>query len=84
MNNVRMSTSYVVKVSFQHEIGKSRALSVTPVIVASHHVRVGKYIYALAPAVLRKDSGAGSFHSPDGSQSRSRLNDSRPSIQVIL
>lgn len=74
MNNVRMSTSYIVKVSFQHEIGKSRALSVTPVIVASHHDRIGKHIYALAPAgfssswnVLRIDSGARSFHSPDRS-----------------
>lgn len=69
-----MSTSYIVKISFQHEIRKSRALSVTPVIVALHHDRIGKHIYALAPAmlsvsgnVLRIESGAGSFHSPDGS-----------------
>lgn len=72
MNNIRMSTSYIVKISFQHEIRKSRALSLAPVMVASHRDRIGKHIYSLAPAkyhgnILRRESGAGSSHSPNRS-----------------
>lgn len=72
MNDVGMSTSYIIKISFHHEICKSRSLSLTLIIAASHHNRVGKYIDALTTTrlpgnILRVDSCAGSFHGPDRS-----------------
>lgn len=85
---VRLPSVYIVKLSLDHEIRKRRGVRLTPIIIAMHHDRVGKYVDVLSAwlpgYVLRIDSGAGSFHGSYRSQPVPRLNLPCASISFIF